>query len=1004
MLAYDGTLKFDTAIDTKGFASAVGKLGAMVGKSLLAAGAAIVSLGTAAVKTGAEFDSAMSNVKAISGASQEEFDRLREKALEMAAGTKFSTKEAADALSYMGMAGWDAEQMISGLPGIMNLAAASGADLATTSDIVTDALTALNMEASESAHFADILAAASANSNTNVELMGETFKYCAAMAGSLHYEAEDLAVAIGLMANAGIKGSMAGTSLNMMLTRLSTNVNGAEDACKSLGFAFYDETDAARPLIDVLNDMRKATADMTDKEKADFAQTVAGSSAKKGLLAILNASEEEYNKLSEAISTCTDEEIGFSAAAAMAEEQLNNLTGEITLMQGELSVLGVLISDELKSPLKDTVSFARELVSELTNAVQSDGLNGLVSAVGDVFAKVVTKIADATPQIIAIAAELIHSFCEGLKNADGIASAGADVILSLASGIASAGIDLVSVAGKLSLDIAQEFIGRLPEFLSIGTNLIGSLIQGATTAIPQIAQLGIKLFQALTDSITESLPGVIPVAMNAILEFTRSLRENFGLLVDAGLGMIVALAGALIDALPVFIETIPEIVTNICGLINDNAPKLIIVGMELILQLAKGLIKAIPTLVKSIPEIIKAIFAVFSAVNWISLGKTVINGIAKGIKSLASKIPQSLKNIGKTAKEAISSINWKTLGSDIINHIGNGMKSVANMIPQIFKSIADKIPQILKSIVDAMTNIVGQLPNLIWKYLSNVLTYVIQWGTSLYEKMSAAVSSAITAVSDWFAQLPGKLSTWLTDTINKVIAWGTNLLSTASNAASNTVSIVGNWFSELPGKIQSHLTTAINDVIQWGSNLAAKGKEAAEGLVSTVYNKINELPDRIVAVGTRLVQGIWNGISGAYGWITGKIRGWVGDIENYFKSMFGIASPSKLMRDEIGRWLPPGIGEGWEEAMPDLLDQMDSDVEAMANRMKAEVEAETSGITVKQKAAGEHNASIETPPPGNTYVEEKFEQYNEYNVPVATPSEVSKSQREAARKLLGGVK
>lgn len=190
------------------------------GKAVMPASAAVAGLGVAAVKASADFDSAMSQVAAVSGATGSDFDALRDKAREMGSKTKFSASEAAEAMNYMAMAGWKTGDMLGGVEGIMNLAAASGEDLATTSDIVTDALTAFGLSAKDSGHFADILAAASSNANTNVSMMGETFKYCAPIAGALGYSAEDTAEAIGLMANAGIKSSSAGTALRTIMTKL----------------------------------------------------------------------------------------------------------------------------------------------------------------------------------------------------------------------------------------------------------------------------------------------------------------------------------------------------------------------------------------------------------------------------------------------------------------------------------------------------------------------------------------------------------------------------------------------------------------------------------------------------------------------------------------------------------------------------------------------------------------------------------------------------------------
>lgn len=297
------------------------------------------------------FESVMSQVQAISGATAQEMESLNAKAKEMGSTTKFTAAEAGEAFSYMAMAGWKTADMLGGIEGIMSLAAASGEDLATASDIVTDALTAFGMKASDSGRFADVLAAASANANTNVSLMGETFKYVGTAAGSLGYSIEDVALMTGLMANTGLKGSMAGTSLNSIITRLATNTRGATDAVKALGVEFYNQDGSARKLSDVMGELRTATADMTAEQKSSLAKTVAGVEAQKGLLAILNASEADYNKLADAINNAE------GAAARMSEIMQDNLSGSVTKLQSAAEGVKIALMEKIAPYLRQFVDW-----------------------------------------------------------------------------------------------------------------------------------------------------------------------------------------------------------------------------------------------------------------------------------------------------------------------------------------------------------------------------------------------------------------------------------------------------------------------------------------------------------------------------------------------------------------------------------------------------------------------------------------------------------------------
>ena len=297
------------------------------GEKLLPASAAVTALGVAAVKTASDFDSSMSQVAAVSGATGEDFDKLRAKAREMGAKTKFSASEAADAMNYMAMAGWKTSDMLDGIEGIMNLAAASGEDLATTSDIVTDALTAFGLTAKDSGHFADILAAASSNANTNVSMMGETFKYCAPIAGALGFSAEDTAEAIGLMANAGIKSSQAGTSLRTIMNNLTGEVKLSGKSIGDVTIATTNADGSMRSLTAILADCRSAFGQLSDSEKASNAEALVGKNAMSGFLALMNSAPGDISKLEGAIKNCD------GTSEKMAETMQDNLSGQLTILK-----------------------------------------------------------------------------------------------------------------------------------------------------------------------------------------------------------------------------------------------------------------------------------------------------------------------------------------------------------------------------------------------------------------------------------------------------------------------------------------------------------------------------------------------------------------------------------------------------------------------------------------------------------------------------------------------
>ena len=319
----------------------------------------IMAAGTAAVKTASDFDSAMSKVAAVSGATGDDFDQLRDKAREMGSKTKFLASEAAEAMNYMAMAGWKTNDMLSGIDGIMNLAAAFGEDLATTSDIVTDALTAFGLTAADSGHFADVLAAASSNANTNISMLGESFKYCTPIAGALGFSCEDTAEALGLMANAGIKSTQSGTSMRSIMTALSGDVKFCSETFGEMEIATTNQDGSMRELSDILADCRVAFNQMTESEKASAAQALVGKNAMSGFLALMNAAPQDIDKLSGAIANCD------GTSLSMAETMQDNLGGQLTILKSQLEELAISFGEILMPVIREIATKIQAFIDKL---------------------------------------------------------------------------------------------------------------------------------------------------------------------------------------------------------------------------------------------------------------------------------------------------------------------------------------------------------------------------------------------------------------------------------------------------------------------------------------------------------------------------------------------------------------------------------------------------------------------------------------------------------------
>lgn len=493
----DGKIVIETGLDTKGIETGLKKVSSIAKTGIATAVTAISGMSTAlagvagySIKVGSSFEASMSKVQAVSGASNEQLQRLSDKAKEMGATTKFSATEAADAMNYMAMAGWKTEDMLNGIDGIMNLAAASGEDLATTSDIVTDALTAFGLTAQDSTHFADVLAAASSNANTNVSMMGETFKYVAPVAGSLGYSAEDCAVAIGLMANSGIKASQSGTALRSMFSRLAKPSKEVKEAMEKLNISLTDSHGNMKSLDTLMGDLRNSFSGLSESEKAEMASSLAGQEAMSGLLAIVNASDADFNKLKDAIYGAD------GASAKMAETMQNNLQGKITITKSTIEGLGIKIYEEIEDPMKEAAEGTTDSVEQISSALENGGIDAAVEKTGNIIGGLSVKIAQESPKMVDASVLLLKSFVQGIKkNKNQLKYASREIIDSLCDG-------LIKLLPKEMQQPAKKALDSLKKTFSSG---LGSLF-GVTKKELEI--IG-KLFTKLADHMDTVAPVVI---------------------------------------------------------------------------------------------------------------------------------------------------------------------------------------------------------------------------------------------------------------------------------------------------------------------------------------------------------------------------------------------------------------------------------------------------------------------------------------------------------------
>ena len=639
--------------------------------AVTAATGATVAFGAASVKTGMDFDSSMSQVAATMGTTVDQIDNLRNFAQEMGRTTAFSATQAADALNYMALAGYDAETSMEMLPNVLNLAAAGDMDLARASDMVTDSATAMGMTLADGSvdiervtQMVDEMAKAASTGNTSVEQLGDAFLTVGGLAQELNGGmvtledgttatvdgVQELEIALTAMANAGIKGSEAGTHMRNMLLKLSSPTDAGTQALEAMGVAVFDAEGNMRSLKDIMGDLSGAMDSMTQEEKiqtiADLFNTRDIASAE----ALLGAVGQDWDEIGASIVNAE------GAAQQMADTQLDNLSGDVTLFKSALEGAQIAISDTLSPALREFVQFGTNGLSELTSAFQSGGLDGAMEAFGGILSDGLNMIIEKLPEAVDAGMQLLGALGQGL-------------------------LDNLPTITATALIIAQQ--------------LLSSLIEAAPTLISGGAEMLVQLAMG----IAEALPELIPQIIDAVLMIQETLIENADMLIDAAIALIMGLAEGLINAMPILIEKQPEIIMKMVEALIANAPKILEAAAKLIVMLAQGIIQYAPQAVNSmitlLGNVITAITGKFG--EFLSHGKELISRMVTGMKNMKAQAVQAIHDMMNNIKAKIT--QWfeaaKTWGMDLIKNFIAGIKSKIEDLKNTLGQTAETVKKIL---------------------------------------------------------------------------------------------------------------------------------------------------------------------------------------------------------------------------------------------------------------------------------------------------------------------
>ena len=671
------------------------------GKQISVASAAVTGLGVAAVKTAADFDSAMANVAAISGATGDDLQALRDKAREMGEKTKFSASEAADAMSYMAMAGWKTGDMLSGIEGIMQLAAASGEDLATTSDIVTDALTAFGLTAEDSAHFADILAAASSNANTNVSMMGETFKYCAPVAGALGYSAEDVAEAIGLMGNAGIKSTQAGTALRTMMTKLQGELKLSGEALGEVTIQTANADGSMRELSDILADCRTAFSKMSESEAAAAAETLVGKNAMSGFLALMNSAPGDIDKLRNAIDNCD------GSAENMAAIMQDNLNGQLTILKSQLEELAISFGEMLMPVIRKVVTAVQGFVDKLNNMDEAQRktiitIGLVIAALGPFLVILGTVISTVGKSMKAYA-----SATKGIKKLMVAVKSGTGIFGKLGTALGGISAPVLAIVAVIAVLVAafthlwktndgfreniiatwtqiKETVNNFCQGIVDRLNSLGFEFSSITEVLKAVwdgfCNLLGPVFEGAFRFISDTLSTVLDVILNTVDFFIAVFSGDWEGAWEAVKNIFSSIWNGLVSWFTNILETIKGVLDVALGWIGTSWEQVWTNVKNFFTNIWNGIKDFISSTINSISTTIS----------------NVITGIKTTVNNVFSAIKTTISNIFNGIKDTATSV-WNAIKTAITTPIENAKEKVReaiNAIKGFFSGLKLELPHI----------------------------------------------------------------------------------------------------------------------------------------------------------------------------------------------------------------------------------------------------------------------------------------------------------------------
>ncbi len=864
-----------------------------IGKNLsMKVTAPLVGLGAVIAKTGMDFEAGMSEVGAISGATGKDLQALENLAKDLGATTKFSASEAASGLKFMAMAGWDTQQMMDGLPGVLDLAAASGEDLGKVSDIVTDAMTAFGMEAVRAGEFADTLAAAASNSNTNVGLLGESFKYVAPVAGALGYEAKDTATALGLMANAGIKGSQSGSALRTILTNLAKPTKQMQDAMNQYGISLTHTDGSMKSLDEVMLNLRRSLSGLTEAEQAAAAATIFGKEAMSGALAVINTSEEDYNKLSDSINNSA------GAAARMSKEMQDNLQGRLTELKSAIEGAALQLYQAMLPALEKLVAVIQKMVNWFSNL--NPGIQTAIVAVVGMVAAIGPLLLIFGPLLSAIGGLLT-----GLGAMSAAMATGATAVAGITAGFPALGAAITLATGPIGLAVVA-----VTALVAGGLAIKKALTQEAIPAIERFGDGVSETTQQAAGSFLD-LNDEVTLAIN---QLSWSWQEVTGEMADKITNNVSKMASQVQGKLD---EHHQKSLSKIQGFVNNSVSLTAEEQEEILKNVKQGHEDRKKEIADGEARI-----------------KEILTAASSGNRKLKKEEQEEINNIQQKMVEAgIQVLSENELESKAIME---RMKAQAGEITaqQAAEVVQNSLEQKEKAIKSAEEQCDSVIKEII-RQRDEAGTITEEQATKLIEEATRQKDEAIAQAEEMHTRVILEAKTQAEEHINHV-DWETGEIKTRWQVFSSNLIETWEEIKQNASTAWGNIGVAITEKVEEAkSGISEKWAEIKIGIIEIWSN----LWEEAINWGSNIVQGLIDGITGKIADVWEAASNVANSIKDIVKNTLGIESPSKVMI-EFGKNVSKGLAEGIDnkaEAVDGVMKKIVDAIKSAADTMLSDL-------------------------------------------------------------------